>query len=231
MLEYIRAVIAANSDTKKYPNALNESPGRVMYCLALAGHRLSVGDHVNIAFDTLMAEGLAASGRNDIDGALGAWRRAMSVEPRSALPHFLMGAEFAQARRLAEAEAAFANAVVLEPELHTARYQLGLLQFSSGRAAVAMVTWEPLFRLDEQSAIGRFVQGFAALAADDFDNALRHFAAGTDANRINEPMNADIAQVVLAIRHVLSSHAAPGHAASEDAHVLLAAYRQQSSIH
>ena len=90
------------------------------------------------AFDALMAEGLAASRRDDVDGALSAWRRATSVAPQSALPHYLMGAEFAQARRLAEAEAAFANAVVLQPELETARYQLGLLQFSSGRAAVAI---------------------------------------------------------------------------------------------
>lgn len=190
---------------------------------------------MNTAFDALMAEGLAASRRDDVDGALSAWRRATSVAPQSALPHYLMGAEFAQARRLGEAEAAFANAVVLQPELETARYQLGLLQFSSGRAAVAMVTWEPLFRLAEDHPIRRFVDGFAALAADDFQTALRHFSVGTDANRGNQPMNADIAQVVLAIRHVLSSQSAaaqaPVPAAGEEGHVLLAAYRRQSSIH
>ena len=124
---------------------------------------------------------------------------------------------------------------MLAPELETARYQLGLLQFSSGRAAVAFVTWEPLFRLGEGHAIGSFVQGFAALAADDFENALRHFAAGTATNIDNPPMNADIAQIVLAIRHVLSSNAAaqngPGTTDDTTAHILLAAYRQQSSVH
>ena len=190
---------------------------------------------MSTAFDTLMAEGIDASRCGDIGGALGAWQRAASAEPRSALPHFLMGAELAQARRLAEAEAAFANAVVLAPDLETARYQLGLLQFSSGRAAVAFVTWEPLFRACEGSAIHRFVQGFAALAADDFENALSHFAAGTSLNASNPPMNADIARVVLAIRHVLASNASLAVAATsqdvDHAHVLLAGYRQQGSAH
>ncbi len=190
-------------------------------------------------FDSLMRDGLDASRRDDLDGALRARREATSIQPRSALPHFLMGAEYAQARRLAEAEASFANAVLLAPSLETARYQLGLLQYSSGRAAVAMVTWEPLFQLEAGHPIRSFVEGFSALAADDFETALRVFATGMEANRDNAPMNVDIAQVVAAIGQVLSAHAGqPAHgtrfggaAGPVGSHVLLAGYRQQGPVH
>lgn len=181
-------------------------------------------------FDRLLEQGLGASRRDDVAGAIGAWQAAARERPDSALPHFLIGAELAQARRIEEAETAYASAVLLAPEFETARYQLGLLQFTSGRAAAAMVTWEPLFRLAEDHAVRAFVEGFAHLAADAFDPALERFAAGMALNRDNPPMNSDIAKVVASI-HALrapSSAAAPG---EDDSHVLLAAYRQQGTVH
>lgn len=183
-------------------------------------------------FDSLMEEGLGASRRDDMASALAAWRSAARARPDSALPHFLIGAEYAQARRIEEAEAAYANAVLLAPEFETARYQLGLLQYTSGRAAMAHVTWEPLFRLPEGHPIRSFVLGFAALARDDFDTALAHFGDGMAANRDNAPMNGDIAQVVDAIGRLRRGDAAAAAAGQPpDDHVLLAAYRQQGSVH
>ena len=145
-----------------------------------------------------------------------------------------MGAELAQSGRLAEAEAAFANAVVLAPRFEVARYQLGLLQFTSGRAAVAQVTWQLLFELPDGHPIGSFVRGFSALARDDFLSALSHFQAGVDANHENPPMNADIARVVDAIRRLQAGtegQSQAENAAPADGHVLLAAYRHQGSTH
>lgn len=195
----------------------------------MAAEELTLTD----AFDSLMQAGLHASEQDDTDAAVGAWQSAAGMNPASALPHFLTGAEYAQAKRLAEAEAAFANAVLLAPEFETARYQLGLLQYTSGRAAVAHVTWEPLFRLPEAHPVRSFVLGFAALARDDFDQALMHFAAGVAANQASPPMNADIRHVIAAIHgrqgNALAS-ARPTAPASETTHVLLAGYRQ-SSVH
>jgi tetratricopeptide (TPR) repeat protein len=182
---------------------------------------------LNADFDSWMEQALAASHRDDVEAALAAFRSAAAADPGSALPHFLMGAEYAQAQRLAEAEAAFANAVLLAPDFETARYQLGLLQFTSGRAAVAHVTWEPLFRLPETHPLRSFVLGFAALARDEFDAALSHFQAGIDLNQVNLPMNNDIRQVIAAIER-LRGREQPGIAQAEPVaeHVLLAAYRQ-----
>lgn len=178
-------------------------------------------------FDRLMEDGLGASGRDDAVGAIGAWQAAAAERPSSPLPHFLIAAELAQAARTDEAEAAYARAVLLAPEFETARYQMGLLQYTSGRAAAAMVTWEPLFRLSDDHPVRAFVEGFAHLAADAFDAALERFAAGMALNRDNPPMNGDIAKVVAAIHAARAGAEAP-----DNAHVLLAAYRQQQgSMH
>lgn len=177
-------------------------------------------------FDRLVEQGLEASRRDDVDAALGAWRAASAERPDSAVPHFLIAAEFAQAARVDEAEAAFARAVLLAPEFETARYQLGLLQFTSGRPALALVTWEPLLRLGPQHPMPAFVEGFAHLAADAFDAAVERFEAGMALNRDNPPMNGDIAKVVAAIR--AGGSAGPDLAADGGgAHVLLSAYRDQ----
>ncbi len=192
-------------------------------------------------FEALMAEGLGASGRDDAQAAIAAFRSAAALQPDSALPHFLLGAEYAQSKRYEEAEAAYANAVLLAPGFETARYQLGLLQYTSGRAAMALVTWEPLAQLADGHPIRAFVLGFAALARDDFHAALAEFEAGMQANRENEPMNRDIALVVQAIRR--KALAEPGAIAqaedgapteggtSDEGHVLLSAYRQQGRLH
>ena len=183
-------------------------------------------------FDQLLEEGLGASGRDDLEHALGAWHAAARERPDSALPHFLIGAELAQARRIEEAEASYANAVLLAPEFETARYQLGLLQFTAGRPAAAMVTWEALFRLPADHPLRAFVEGFAHLAADAFDAALARFAAGMALNRDNPPMNSDIAKVVAAIHAARGGPATPGATPTGDgSHVLLAAYRQQGTVH
>jgi Flp pilus assembly protein TadD len=188
---------------------------------------------MNKSFDAYIEQGIGASRCDDVDSALEAWQFAAAANPQSALPHFLMGAEYAQSGRLASAEAAFANAVVLAPQFETARFQLGLLQFTSGRAAVAQVTWEPLYRLPEAHPIRCFVQGFSALARDDFESALSSFQAGVAANDQNPPMNEDIVRVVDAIQRLLAAgKSSPESVASlEDAHVLIAAYRQQGSAH
>lgn len=116
-----------------------------------------------------------------------------------------------------------ANAVLLSPEFMLARYQLGLLQFSSERAAVALVTWQPLFRLGDQESLGHFVRGFAALAQDQFEEALRHYRAGMACPDANPAVAADIAQVVNAVERLQQRADTPA-GADAPQHVLLTGY-------
>lgn len=174
-------------------------------------------------FEGLIAEGLAASRENRTEAARDLFAQASALVPASGIPHFLIGSEHAAAGDVEAAEAAMANAVLLSPEFMLARYQLGLLQFSSERAAVALVTWQPLFRLGDQESLGHFVRGFAALAQDQFEEALRHYRAGMACPDANPAVAADIAQVVNAVERLQQRADTPARADAPQ-HVLLTGY-------
>ena len=179
--------------------------------------------------DALLQAGLAASQENDSQAALDLFAQASAVYPASGLPHFLAGSEYAALGQIDKAEGELANAVLLAPDFHIARYQLGLLQFSSGRAATALVTWQPLFSLDDAQALGHFVRGFAALAQDDFAGAKAHFDAGLVRNTENAALSGDIQKVLQGMSDAQAqTQGAIPQAAQEHseaaAHVLLSNY-------
>ncbi len=196
------------------------------------------------SFDALMAQGVSASQANDGAQAIECFQKASAIEPGAALPQFLLGAEYAALGDMNQAEAAFANATLLAPGFPMARYQLGLLQFSSGRAGVALLTWQPLLELPDADPLPHFVRGFAALAQDRFEEALQHYRQGLELNTSNAALSGDIEKVIAGI-HVLGVQATPqgeqpvGHnpkdsgGADEESsnHVLLANYQQQGRPH
>lgn len=174
-------------------------------------------------FDRLLAEGAAASRRDDQEAALALFAQAAEADPGSPLPPFLIASEQASAGQFAEAELSFAASLLLAPDFALARYQLGLLQFSSKRAPVALLTWQPLFALSEQESLLHFVRGFAALAQDAFDESLVHFRRGLECTPANPALCADIVQVIDAVQRLQS----PPPADPEETpgtHVLLSAY-------
>lgn len=174
-------------------------------------------------FDRLLAEGLAASGAGRSDEALGLFAQASEADPASGIPHFLIGSEQASLGDFAAAEGSFANAVLLSPSFPLARYQLGLLQFSSQRAPMALLTWQPLLTLPESDALLHFVRGLSALAQNAFEEALRHFHTGLACEPANPALRSDIRQLVEAVQRLASS----GDDTSTESpatHVLLSAY-------
>ena len=175
-------------------------------------------------FDRLLAEGLAASRQGQRDSALALFQRASEADPASALPHFLLASEQASAGDFARAELAFATALLLAPDFALARYQLGLLQFSSSRAPVALLTWQPLFSLPEEEALLHFVRGFSALAQNAFDESLGHFRRGLQCTPANPALCSDILQVVEAVERLAAGTPPPEEDATAASHVLLSAY-------
>lgn len=178
---------------------------------------------------TLLDMGIAASMASRPAQALRLFERAAAAAPAWALPHFLLGSEYAAQSEVAKAEAALANAVLLDPGMHLARYQLGLLQFSSGRAAAALVTWQPLADQEGLQGLPAFVRGFAALAQDDFADAQHQFQDGLAESGVNAAVAGDIRKVQADVQALLARQSAPApavqHAEPQPAsHVLVAAY-------
>ncbi len=188
------------------------------------------------SFDGLMTEGMAASKANDAERAIACFRKASATAPEAALPQFLLGAEFAALGDMNAAESAFANATRLAPGFPMARFQLGLLQFSSGRAAIALLTWQPLLQLPDSDPLRHFAAGFELLAQDRFDDALHHFQQGIALNTDNRALTSDIEKVIAGIR-TLMGNSVPGAettlqpSSESEAHVLLAGYQQRGPAH
>lgn len=193
------------------------------------------------AYQQLMQKALAASQANDVESALLLWSEACRCEPLSATPHLLIGAELAQCGRTLEAESAFASAILLQPSLNIARFQLGLLQFTGGRVGVALLTWQPILEAEERDPLRLFVQGFALLAQNDLTAARYAFEEGIAHNTDNAPLNADIRMVLAKMQEssipsqASETQPAPSgvDAASPNSeeHILLANYQQLGLPH
>jgi cytochrome c-type biogenesis protein CcmH/NrfG len=117
---------------------------------------------------------------------------AAQEHPRDPRPLALMAAEHAQAKAYDEAEAAFVGALRRDPEYAPARFQLGLLQLSSGRPAAARMTWDPLAALPEGDPYRTFATGLNHLAQDRFTEAAQWLRAGIAANTVNPALNRDM---------------------------------------
>ncbi len=143
-----------------------------MQALALADAAIRVSDH---------PEGYAARARalralGDADAALAALDALVARSPGTALAHDALGVLLGEAGRLAEARAAFAAALRLDPRLARAHFGLAMLGEvkTPQRAALAALAADPA-GLDEPARL--FLLYALAKAYDDAGDVARAFAA------------------------------------------------------
>jgi tetratricopeptide (TPR) repeat protein len=184
-------------------------------------------------------EGVAASQAGEARRATELFEEASALVPAWHLPPFLLGSEYAALSDFERAEGYFAQAVLLAPDFHIARYQLGLLQFSGGRTSIAMLTWAPLVSLADQDApFPHLVRGFEALAQGQLDSALAHFETGLPLAQDNQALAADVRRVLAALGQQLQTSTGAETAAATDedvaamtaSHVLLSNY-DKGTVH
>lgn len=167
---------------------------------------------------------------NDADGPQGTIQLladAADAHPADARPLLLLAAEFAERRDVDRAEAAYAAALQRAPDFWIARFQLGLLQFTSARPAVARVTWAPLDSLEEQHPLRLFKRSLERLAENDFEGARDLIHQGIAANSANPPLNRDMEMLLEQIARQEQGKPAEHDAQQEmtDAHILVSAYK------
>ena len=105
-------------------------------------------------------------------------RAAIVRDPGNAELRYLLGAELAQRREYPEAVAQMRTALDIDPKLHFARLQLGLLYLTMAQPDDSLAIWAPLEELDENAALKAFKRGLEALIRDDFSSVHRFPAAG-----------------------------------------------------
>lgn len=142
-------------------------------------------------------------------------RAAVAQDPRNAELRYLLGAELAQQKEYDEAVVEMSAAIELDPQLHFARFQLGLLYLTMARPANSMATWAPLESLDENAALKYFKRGLEALIRDDFNTCVGLLRQGIQLNTQNAPLNRDMTLVIERVGDAAA--AKPAEAAAEPA--------------
>jgi predicted TPR repeat methyltransferase len=159
------------------------------------------------------------------DRAIALLKQAVDEAPADARCHYLLGAEYAQIGMYERAIAQMHKALELDPELHAARFQLGLLQLGARNVEAAAETWGPLDMLGPRHAFALFKTGLLHLARDEFADAVRCLQEGLAANDFNAPLNTDMQRMLDAALPLAAQQ--PGEAKAEGGsadHLFINAY-------
>jgi len=134
---------------------------------------------------------------------------AVAREPRNAQLRYLLGAELAQQKEYPAAVVEMNTALELDPGLHFARFQLGLLYLTMGQPAQSVATWASLESLEENAALKFFKRGLEALIRDDFNTCVDLLRQGIALNTQNAPLNRDMSMVIERVGEALAPAQAP----------------------
>src|SRR3954469_3688746 len=89
-------------------------------------------------------------------------KSAVASDPGNAELRYLLGAELAQQRDYDGAVVEMRTALAIDPNLHFARLQLGLLYLTMARPDESLEIWGPLESLDDATALKSFKHGLEA---------------------------------------------------------------------
>ncbi len=127
-----------------------------------------------------LTEGEARLAAQDWDGAVAAFRQAVSSAPSSALAHNKLGIAYAHARRWDDAFEEFARAIELDPRLAQAHSNLGNIHRERGRLDEAVrcytraIAADPEYWIAHQNlGVVYKQQGRIAEAVREFKTAAR----------------------------------------------------------
>lgn len=140
--------------------------------------------------DDLLAAALVSVDQ-DSEAGLASISELLSSYGRDPRLHFLRGSLLVSKAPQA-AEAAMSEALKCEPGFAICRFQLGLLQLSSGNPAAAVRTWGPLGSLGESHPLRILALGLRRLSEDRFSEARELLLQGIALNAENEAVNADM---------------------------------------
>ncbi len=144
---------------------------------------------------------LTASLQSDSAGAMEEMHRLLGAFPKDPRLHFLHGSILASEGHHEAGHAAMTRAIELAPGYHLARFQLGLLELSSGQPAAAIATWQPLMSLPDGDYLKSFALGLGHLIQDEFENCRTLLEQGIASNEELPELNRDMQMVIKELPH------------------------------
>lgn len=139
-------------------------------------------------------------------------KSAVARDPGNAELRYLLGAELAQQRDYDGAVVEMRTALAIDPNLHFARLQLGLLYLTMARPNESIEIWGPLETLDDSAALKSFKRGLEALIRDDFAACIGFLQQGIELNTQNAPLNRDMTMIIDRVRETTGEAPPPASA-------------------
>jgi len=121
---------------------------------------------------------LEAVRQREHDKAISLLKRGLEAAPRDARLLYLLGAEHAQIGLYDRAIDEISRSIDIDPNVPSARFQLGLLRLFRGEGAAALAAWESLSRLSEEDPLRVCAQGFSHLIGNDTAACTEHLQRG-----------------------------------------------------
>jgi tetratricopeptide (TPR) repeat protein len=179
--------------------------------------------------DSLLAEVIALAGNDDAAGREGV-AALLGDYPSDPRLYFLYGSLLAAEGRYEEGRVAMRRSVELAPDYEIARFQLGLLELSSGDAAAADLTFEPLAADQSEAALPLFARGLRHLARDELAPAAEFLRRGIACNRDHPLVSRDMELIIAGIEEGGAVQDEGGEPVSAS-HLLLQEYAAKSTKH
>ena len=146
--------------------------------------------------DELMHLALVASRESRNEDAIVYFKRALEIAPNEAGLHYLLGAQYLRIGLNERAVGHIEHALALNPGLDGARFQLGWIYWAHGHVDTASETWKPLDSQGAQHPLYLFKTGLLHLAKQQYDECEDLLRRGIAANRVDVPLNRDMAQIL-----------------------------------
>jgi tetratricopeptide (TPR) repeat protein len=192
----------------------------------------------------LLHLGIEASSRNDHGAAIGYLKQALDLPEGSAAMSgdyakylYMLGAEYAQIGMMDRAQEYMSKALDMAPDLHTARFQLGLLHITCAQPAQALSVLAPLATLPEESAFHHFGAGLQFLIQDQLASCRESLKRGIELNSAssvpNLALNADMNKLLNALDENgdgTQTVVAMGGAPTAEAGYLMSAYSRSNGV-
>ena len=171
---------------------------------------------------------IEASNKQRHGDAMEYLKRVVAQSASNFNAHFLLAAEYAQIGLNERAIEEFNTALGLQPNLHPARFQLGLLLLCNARVQEALDAWKPLEKAAASDPYAVFARGLSKLARDEFAASAEDLRRGMELNRSNAALTVDMKRVLDQVEaHMAGGGPAQpptGEPAAQPGQLLLSAY-------
>ncbi|OUS29783.1 hypothetical protein A9Q99_08110 [Gammaproteobacteria bacterium 45_16_T64] len=138
---------------------------------------------------------LQASSTGDHDKAIRYLKEGITLSPTAKF-YYILGAQHAEIGMFDRAVEEMTKALELDGSMHTARFQLGLLQLTMNDVDGATLTWSGLDQLQDQDSLKLFKMGILTAVTGDFAKALELANKGIENNLENPALNKDMSNLI-----------------------------------